>query len=96
MCVDQPWSHRITIMRFGEADLQSDKQSLDLFISYRSDGGGVAFVRNFVLFLFNSRWEKIALCAAFNIWLADTLNELLACSEVWGISGDHLVAPLKS
>lgn len=89
MCVDQPWSHRITIMRFGEADLQSDKQSLDLFISYRSDGGIVAFVHICCS-------EKIASCAAFNIWLADTLNEQLACSEVWGISGDHLVAVLKS
>lgn len=95
MCVDQPWSHRITIMRFGEAHLQSDKQSLDLFISYRSDGGVVASV-HICFFLSNSRSEKIASCAAFNIWSADTLNELLVCSEVWGISGDHLVAVLKS
>lgn len=53
MRVDQPWSHRITITRFGEADLQSDKQSLDLFISYRSDGGGVAFVHICFVFFFS-------------------------------------------
>lgn len=57
MCVDQPWSHRITIMHFGEADLQSNKQSLDLFISYRSGGGGAAFV-HICSFHFNSCSEE--------------------------------------